>query len=96
MLHHVMSRGNDKREMFLDDVDYARYLHLLERSARRFSVIVNGYCLMPNHVHLLMRPTVHPLARLIQHVNSAYCGWFYRRLGRVGHVLQGRYKAQIV
>ena len=38
MLHHVMSRGNDKREMFVDDVDYARYLTLLERSARRFSV----------------------------------------------------------
>ena len=96
MLHHVMSRGNDKREMFVDDVDYARYLYLLERSARRFSVSVNGYCLMPNHVHLLMRPTVHPLARLMQHVNSAYCGWFNRRHGRVGHVLQGRYKAQIV
>jgi putative transposase len=96
MLHHVMSRGNDKREMFVDDVDYARYLTLLERSARRFSVTVNGYCLMPNHVHLLLRPTVHPLSRLMQHVNSAYCGWFNRRHGRVGHVLQGRYKAQIV
>jgi hypothetical protein len=33
MLHHVMSRGNDKREMFIDDVDFARYLTLLERSA---------------------------------------------------------------
>ena len=37
MLHHVMSRGNDQREMFIDDVDFARYLTLLERSARRFS-----------------------------------------------------------
>ena len=96
MLHHVMSRGNDKREMFVDDVDYARYLALLEKSARRFSVIVNGYCLMPNHVHLLLRPTAHPLSRLMQHVNSAYCGWFNRRHGRVGHVLQGRPKIQIV
>jgi REP-associated tyrosine transposase len=96
MLHHVMSRGNDKREMFIDDVDYARYLELLERSARRFSVQVDGYCLMRTHVHLLLRPTLHPLSRLMQHVNSAYCGWFNRRHGRVGHVLQGRYKAQIV
>lgn len=96
MLHHIMSRGNDKREMFIDDVDYARYLELLERSARRFSVNVDGYCLMWNHVHLLLRPTVHPLSRLMQHVNSAYCGWFNRRHGRVGHVLQGRYKAQII
>lgn len=91
-----MSRGNDKREMFIDDVDYARYLELLERSARRFSVQVDGYCLMRTHVHLLLRPTLHPLSRLMQHVNSAYCGWFNRRHGRVGHVLQGRYKVQIV
>jgi putative transposase len=96
MLHHVMSRGNDKREMFIDDIDYARYLELLERSAHRFSVHVDGYCLMWNHVHLLLRPTACPLWRLMHHVNSAYCGWFNRRHGRVGHVLQGRYKAQII
>jgi putative transposase len=96
MLHHVMSRGNDKREMFIDDVDYERYLRLLERSAERFGVEVLGYALMPNHVHLLLRPTTHPLSRLMHHVNSAYCGWFNRRHHRVGHVLQGRYKAQII
>ena len=96
MLHHVMSRGNDKREMFIDDVDYARYLELLERSSRRFGIEVIAYCLMPNHVHLLLKPALHPLSRLMQHVNSAYCGWFNRRHGRVGHVLQGRYKAQIL
>jgi len=91
-----MSRGNDKREMFLDDVDYARYLHLLERSAERFGVEVVAYCLMPNHVHLLVKPRSHPLSRMMQQLNSAYCGWFNRRHGRVGHVLQGRYKSQIV
>ena len=96
MLHHLMSRGNDKREMFIDDVDYARYLELLERSSRRFGIEVIAYCLMPNHVHLLLKPALHPLSRLMQHVNSAYCGWFNRRHGRVGHVLQGRYKAQIL
>jgi REP element-mobilizing transposase RayT len=91
-----MSRGNDKRLMFLDEVDYERYLGLLERSAERFGVQVIGYTLMPNHVHLLLRPTAQPLWRLMQQVNSAYCGWFNRRHGHVGHVLQGRYKAQII
>jgi len=91
-----MSRGNDKREMFIDDVDYERYLRLLERSAERFGVEVLGYALMPNHTHLLLRPTTHPLSRLMHHVNSAYCGWFNRRHRRVGPVLQGRYKAQII
>jgi putative transposase len=96
MLYHVMSRGNDRREMFIDGKDFARYLSLLQRSAARFGVEVIGYCLMPNHVHLMLRPSEQPLSRLMQHVNSAYCGWFNRRHGRVGHVLQGRYKAQIV
>lgn len=96
MLHHLMSRGNDKRRIFLDDVDYRRYLQQIERSAERFDVGVLGYVLMPNHVHLLVRPNTHRLSRFMQHLNGAYCGWFNRRHGRVGHVLQGRYKAQIV
>jgi len=96
MLHHLMSRGNDKREMFIDDVDYARYLHLLQHSAARFGVEVIAFSLMPNHVHLFVKPNLHPLSRMMQHLNSAYCAWFNRRHGRVGHVLQGRYKSQIV
>jgi REP element-mobilizing transposase RayT len=96
MFHHVMSRGNDKREMFIDDVDYARYLRVLERSAERFGVEVVALCLMPNHVHLLVKPHQHPLSRMMQHLNGSYCGWFNRRHGRVGHVLQGRYKCQII
>jgi REP element-mobilizing transposase RayT len=96
MLHHVMSRGNDKREMFIDDEDYAKYLCMLERSAERFGIEVVALCLMPNHVHLLVKPHQHPLSRMMQHLNGSYCGWFNRRHGRVGHVLQGRYKCQIV
>lgn len=91
-----MSRGNDKREMFVDDIDYGRYLVLLKRSSERFNVGVIAYCLMPNHVHLLVKPHDYPLSRMMQHLNSAYCGWFNRRHQRVGHVLQGRYKSQIV
>ena len=91
-----MSRGDDRREIFLDHIDYTKYLQMLEHSAQRFGVEVIAYCLMPNHLHLLVKPHQHPLSRLMHHVNSAYCGWFNRRHGRVGHVLQGRYKAQIV
>ena len=73
MFHHVMSRGNDKREMFIDDGDYAKYLRLLERSAERFGVEVVALCLMPNHVHLLVKPHQHPLSRMIA-LNGSYCG----------------------
>ena len=96
MIYHVMSRGNDKQVIFTDDTDYERYLELLERSLHRYGIRCLGYCLLGNHLHLLLQPNEHPVSRLMQHVNSAYCQWFNRRHKRVGHVLQGRYKAVFV
>ena len=96
MLYHVMSRGNAKQVIFTDDRDYERYIELLERGLRRFGITCLAYCLLGNHLHLLLKPNLHPVSRLMHQVNSAYCQWFNRRHGRVGHVLQGRYKALLV
>jgi putative transposase len=96
MLYHVMSRGNAKQVIFTDDRDYERYLHLLERGLQRFRIKCLAYCLLGNHLHLLLKPDLHPVSRLMHQVNSAYCQWFNRRHRRVGHVLQGRYKALLV
>jgi REP element-mobilizing transposase RayT len=96
MLYHVMSRGNAKQIIFTDDRDYERYLEVLERGLQRFDVRCLAYCLFGNHLHLLLRPNQFPISRLMQQVNSTYCQWFNRRHGRVGHVLQGRYRAVFV
>lgn len=96
MIYHVMSRGNDKQTIFTDDRDYERYLELLARSLHRYGICCLAYCLLGNHLHLLLQPEQHPISRLMHHVNSAYCQWFNRRHKRVGHVLQGRYKAVLV
>ena len=93
---HVMSRGNNKQEIFTDDADYARFLELLSSLCNRFDVDCLAYCLMSNHTHLLLRPREEPVSRLMQQLNSAYCQWFNRRHDRVGHVLQGRFKARLV
>ena len=87
-----MSRGNAKQHIFVDDIDFAHFLELLASSVERFDVQCIGYCLMWNHTHLLLKPGQQPLSRLMQHLNSAYCQKFNRRHGRVGHVLQGRFK----
>jgi REP element-mobilizing transposase RayT len=91
-----MSRGNAKQAIFLDHVDYRRYLGLLATTAERFDVRCAAYCLMRNHVHLLLQPRDLPLWRLMQQLNSTYCQWFNRRHNRVGHVLQGRYRSLLV
>lgn len=94
--YHVMSRGNNKQVIFTDQRDCERYLVLLRDACQRFGVRCLAYCLVQNHVHLLLQPSDIPLARMMQQLNSVYCQWFNRRHGRVGHVLQGRYKALIV
>jgi putative transposase len=96
MLHHVMSRGNNKGDIFADDIDYKHFLEQLAKATARFRVRCIAYCLMPNHVHLLLRPSTYPLSRMMQQLNSAFCQSFNRRHGRVGHVLQGRFKSVIV
>ena len=96
MLYHVMSRGNDKQDIFLDNRDYERFLAILATKAQRFGVTCGGYCAIPNHVHMLLVPGQHSVSRLLQQLNSQYCQWFNRRHGRLGHRLQGRFESTIV
>ena len=96
MIYHVMSRGNAKQVIFTDDHDYVRYLQLLARATERFGVRCLSYCLLGNHLHLVLQPDAIPISRMMQQLNSAFAQWFNRRHGRVGHVLQGRYKAVLV
>ena len=93
---HVMSRGNNKQEIFTDACDYRMYLGILEEGLDRFGVECNAFCAMWNHAHLILTPRTLPVASLMQQVNSGYCQWFNRRHGRVGHLLQGRYKALFI
>lgn len=95
-IQHVISRGNNGQTIFTDDVDCARYLEILADVLERFGVRCHQYALMVNHVHLVLRVGDRPLWRMMQQLNSRYCQWFNRRHGRVGHVLQGRYKSVLV
>jgi len=94
--YHVMSRGNAKQTIFVGEADYERFLELLDATSSRFGVLCRSYCLMPNHFHLLLQPDTCPVSRMMQQLNSAYSQSFNRRHERVGHVLQGRFKALLV
>jgi REP element-mobilizing transposase RayT len=96
LVRHVMSRGNGKMKIFLDDVDYQRFQNLLGRVLEDFKVRCWNYCIMPNHYHLTIQPAQMNLSDAIQKLNGTYGTWWNRRHGRVGHVFQGRFKDQIV
>jgi REP element-mobilizing transposase RayT len=95
-LYHLTQRGVGKAPLFRDDPDRLAFLWLLGRTARRFRWEILAWCLMDNHVHLLLRDRAATLPRGAAALFGAYSSRFNRRHGRVGHLYQGRYRAFVV
>ena len=93
LLYHVIARGNHREATFLTDLDYQAYLIRLVTYQKRYGVKLYAYCLMPNHVHLLLQTSEAPLATFMQGLQQSYTQRFNRVHGKVGHLFQGRYKA---
>jgi putative transposase len=90
--HHVTQRGNGRQQTFFDDDDYAFYRALLREHCKAASVAVWAYCLMPNHVHLILVPADEDgLRRALARVHRIYAGRVHERLQRTGHFWQGRF-----
>lgn len=94
--HHVTARGVRQLPVFFDDVDFAYYVELLGRTAVRFGWLVPSYCLIPNHVHLLVFTPAGNLSQGIQWLHGTYAQWFNRRHGLRGHVFDGRFHSKLV
>ncbi len=95
-VYHVMARGNERREVFRDGGDRRRFLETLGEAAERFGVRVLAYCLMPNHYHLVVETPRANLSQAMGWLQTTYTVRFNRRHRRVGHLFQGRFKAQLV
>ena len=95
-IYHVLSRGNNRAPIFLDDADRRSFLELLGQAAGRFELEVFAFCLMPNHYHLFLRTARANLSRALQWLNASYAQRFHRRRRSSGHFFQGRYKAVLV
>ena len=95
-LYHVMSRGNARALIFLDERDYEKFIEILAASLLRFEVFCYAFCLMPNHYHLVLVTPEANLSAAIKHLNGVYSQWWNHRHQRCGRVFQGRFKAQLV
>lgn len=90
--HHVTQRGNQQREVFFNRQDRCVYMGLLKQYAKLYSVRVLGYCLMSNHVHLVLIPSNQDgLAKLFRELNVRYAQYRNAMDRGTGHVWQGRY-----
>jgi len=91
--YHVIVRGNQRRDIFRDDRDRQTYLKRVEHYRSRYRFNIYAYCLMNNHVHILIETKEVGLSKVMQGIQFTYTQYYNRRYGSVGHLFQGRYKA---
>jgi len=95
--YHIMTRGNNRNVVFKTDNDYFYYLKLLQRFKSELDFDLYHYCLMPNHVHMLIQTKKSKdFSLFMKKINLAYFHHFHRKYGWIGHFWQDRFKSQPV
>lgn len=95
-IYHVTIRGNDRRNIFLDDRDRQRFLDRLADCVEAHDIRLYMFCLMSNHVHLMFETPAGNLSDFMHRLQTAYSVYFNRRHQRSGHLFQGRFGARVV
>jgi len=95
-VYHVTARGDRRESIFEDDADRNTLLSIVAQGLDRYDAVALAYCLMGNHYHFVLQTRQANLSRLMRHVNGVYTQTYNRRHRKVGHLLQGRFKAQLV
>ena len=95
LVYHITQRAAGKEPLFLEDKDYRYMLWLLKEVARKYSLTLYAFCLMPNHVHLLLSPREENLYDAMQNLFSRYAMMFNRKYERKGHLFGGPYRQAV-
>jgi len=96
-IYHVMIRGVNKETIFKDDRDREMFLRLLKHYKTKLNcIVVHAYCLMDNHVHILIEDEDDKISEFMKNVTSVYAGEFNKKYKRIGHLFQERFKSQNV
>ena len=93
---HVMLRGINRADLFREPEDCERFLAILRKCKAICGFELFAWCLMGNHVHLLIRPGREPLSLVIKRIGCRYVYWFNQKYERVGHLFQDRYRSEAV
>ena len=95
-IYHVVSRGVGQQIIFETDADKRRYLTTLQSLVDGASGSLLAWCLMENHVHLLISQPIDELSSTMRRLNSGYALYFNLVHGRCGHLFQGRFRSEPV
>ena len=93
-IYHIMFRGINRQQIFEDSEDNEKFLDILRECKAISEYNVFAYCLMGNHLHLLMRFEKEPIEQSLKRICGRFVYWYNTKYGRVGHLFQDRYKSE--
>ena len=95
-VYHVVSRGNNQQDIFLLEKDKNRLYGIIKEQAEKFGVKIYAYCIMSNHVHILLKAEFKALSSFMRETNSMYAVYYNYKYKQSGHVFQGRFFSRYV
>ena len=95
-IYHAVLRGNERKTIFFDTEDYEKFFQILDQQRRDCDCVIYAWCLMPNHVHLLIKERSGPLGSFFQGTAAAFVYWYNQKYDRTGHLFQGRFRTEPV
>ena len=93
-IYHVMLRGINQQQIFEDNEDYAKFIQVIRDCKSLSGFQLFAYCLMGNHIHLLLKETNEPIEQIFRRIGSRYVYWYNVKYRRVGHLFQDRFKSE--
>lgn len=95
-IYHIMFRGINKQTIFMDNEDYQRLLTTIARFKEISGYELYAYCIMSNHVHLLVKESGESISDALKRISSSYVFWYNKKYERCGHLFQERFKSEVV
>ena len=93
-IYHVMVRGINRQKIFHDEEDKNTYLDLLNKYKEICGYMIFAYCLMDNHVHLVIKEGKMKLSDVMKRIGVSYVYWYNKKYSRIGHLFQDRYRSE--
>lgn len=95
-LYHIIECGNERQDIFREDEDRRRLLTIIKRNQEKYGFTIHAFCLMTNHIHLLISCDGIDISQVMKSINVSYVIYFNRKYERSGHLFQDRFKSEIV
>lgn len=95
-VYHVILRGNAKQDIFLEEQDYYKFIKEICNTKEKYQYELYAYCLMSNHVHLIIYDKMDNLSKALQSLTVSYSSYWNKKYERVGHLFQNRFLSKNV